>query len=757
MSSSNDFSPFSQVRRQWMTKKSVVRTAKDLSSVFSSLNCNTPSQTILIEGVPGIGKTVLSKELAYQWSNGILFSNKSLLFLIFLRDPSISRIDGLADLVHYFYQFDDSATDISKSCADYLLKSEGHDILFILDGYDELAVKTNFIRMLVSRRVLPECSLVITSRSYSRFGWDAQSVYILGFDMEDKLSFIKCSLEEESTKIAIILDYLKTHPTLNNLCFIPFHMTVLIYLFKLGYNLPKNSTELYSHLICHTICHHLAKSGICLGMDEPDLNGLPEPFKKVIDSLAGLALGGVLNNQFTFSLREIKTACPQIDEVPEGIYGYGLLQAIETYGPLQKSLTLNFVHSSLQEYLAAYYITLLPPKEESELLKREFFCGQHLSLFVMYFGLTRGQRPVFQQLLKSNYIPIKLGKNALIHFHMYRCFHESDNEYLFSYFSENFTYIKHRAVVEEHKNYKIANEIDIYPSIEVPNVIAATDLYYKPLLPTDIENLTFFLTHWLPNKEWEKLSLDNCYIGDSGWHLFHAGVVTGHGTPVTIKELNLSNNFLTGASLKLIADVVVTCQIKHLIICRNKIGVQGFDKILSGNFSILESLNLDLNSMSSAEAIILFETLRKNDHLKLLELSRNNIGDEAVEAISATLKENSTLKELWLDNNPLTFGAALTIAQSLKDNSSIQLLWLPNFYGDGNSQTIKKEEYSINENRKGKSCAPHLHVCFVKVHVFEWCKKFEAALRLTLCRHVDDKFYDSEYNMIVSYTYKGRR
>ena len=673
MSSSNDFGPFSQVHRRWISENSVVRTTKDLGSVFSSLNRKTPSQTILIEGVPGIGKTVLSKELAYQWSNGTLFSNKSLLFLIFLRDPSISRIDGLADLVHYFYQFDDSATDISKSCADYLLKSDGCDILFILDGYDELAVESEFIDGLVSHWVLPECSLVITSRSHTKFSRDTQCVYILGFDMEDKLNFIKCSLEEESNKIAVILNYLKTHPTVNNLCFIPFHMTVLLYLFKLGYNLPKNVTELYSHFICHTICHHLTKSGICLGMDEPDLSSLPEPFKKVIDSLAGLALEGVLSSQFTFTLREIKTAYPQIDELPGGIYGYGLLQAVETYGPLQKSLTLNFVHSSLQEYLAAYYITLLPPKEESELLKREFFCGQHLSLFVMYFGLTRGQRPVFQQLLKSNYIPIKLGKNSLIHFHMYRCFHESDNEYLFSYFSEDFTYIKHRAVVEEHNNYKIANEIAIYPSIELPNV-RGINLYYKPLLPTDIENLTFFLTHWLSNKEWEKLSLDNCYIGDSGWHLFHAGVVTGHGTPVTIKELNLSNNFLTGASLKLIADVVVTCQIKHLIICRNKIGVQGFDKILSGNFSILESLNLDLNSMSSAEAIILFETLRKNDHLKLLELSRNNIGDEAVEAISATLKENSTLKELWLDNNPLTFGAALTIAQSLKDNSSIQLL-----------------------------------------------------------------------------------
>jgi len=333
---------------------------------------------------------------------------------------------------------------------------------------------------------------------------------------------------------------------------------VLLYLFKQGYNLPNNFTELYSYFMCHTICHHAAKSGISLDMEEPDLNGLPEPFKKVIDSLAGLALEGVLNDKFTFTMRELKTAIPKIDEFPGAIYGYGLLQAIETYGLLKKSLCLNFVHSSVQEYLAAYYITLLPPDKELELLKREFFRGNHLALFVMYFGLTRGQQPVFQQLLKSNYIPIKLGKNPLIHFHMYRCFYESDNEHLLSYFSEDFTYNKQRAVADKHKSCKITNKIAIYPTIEITNMhILVAKQYYKPLLPNDIENLTFFLTHWLPSKEWEELDLDNCYIGDNGWCQFHNGMTTSHCTPVTIKELNLTNNFLTETSLKLIAEVVI--------------------------------------------------------------------------------------------------------------------------------------------------------------------------------------------------------
>jgi len=204
-------------------EKSAVHTAKDLGTVFSSLNSNT-SQTILVEGVPGIGKTTLSKELAFQWANDSLFSKKNLLFLIFLRDPSISRIDGLADLVHYFYQFDDSATDISRTCADHLLKSNGYNVLLILDGYDELTVESKFIYDLVHRYVLPGSSLVITSRSHRRCNRNTQFVDILGFDEEDKLNFIKVSLEE-SHEITMICDYLKTHPTINSLCFIPFHFS----------------------------------------------------------------------------------------------------------------------------------------------------------------------------------------------------------------------------------------------------------------------------------------------------------------------------------------------------------------------------------------------------------------------------------------------------------------------------------------------------------------------------------------------------
>ena len=70
------------------------KSAKDIVEIFAPLqksNMRTEDSVtpcfILIEGAPGIGKTILSKEIAFQWANKNLLSKKLLLYLIFLRDP----------------------------------------------------------------------------------------------------------------------------------------------------------------------------------------------------------------------------------------------------------------------------------------------------------------------------------------------------------------------------------------------------------------------------------------------------------------------------------------------------------------------------------------------------------------------------------------------------------------------------------------------------------------------------------------------
>ena len=67
-----------------------------VSDIFQSFeNSITTPKFILLEGAPGMGKTILCKEIAYQWAEECLLKETELLFLIYLRDPAISRIKNL--------------------------------------------------------------------------------------------------------------------------------------------------------------------------------------------------------------------------------------------------------------------------------------------------------------------------------------------------------------------------------------------------------------------------------------------------------------------------------------------------------------------------------------------------------------------------------------------------------------------------------------------------------------------------------------
>ena len=109
-------------------------------------------------------------------------------------------------------------------------------------------------------------------------------------------------------------------------------MVVLLYLYKLGITLPKNSTQLYHYFICSIICRHLSKLGNPLIHNITDLTDLPEPCSRIIQQLSKLSLEALNSNKLIFNLHEITEACPDIAGIPGAINGFGLLQAVQHFG-----------------------------------------------------------------------------------------------------------------------------------------------------------------------------------------------------------------------------------------------------------------------------------------------------------------------------------------------------------------------------------------------------------------------------------------
>ena len=173
------------------------RTIKSISDLFSPYEgAISHPYRILIEGAPGVGKTILSREIALQWANQTLLSNKILLFLLFMRDPQVKFINDIFLLVKYFYQSD----TLVRNIADWLIETRGEYLTIVLDGYDEISEdnKSYFIKDIVNRKWLMQCGLVITSRPTASLHLhdivDCRAE-VLGFTEEDRKDFIRNALQ----------------------------------------------------------------------------------------------------------------------------------------------------------------------------------------------------------------------------------------------------------------------------------------------------------------------------------------------------------------------------------------------------------------------------------------------------------------------------------------------------------------------------------------------------------------------------------
>ena len=371
------------------------RTTKEIEEILVPLEESKESCFVLIEGAPGIGKSVLLKEIAYRWGNKELLQKSNLVLLLCLRDPSLQQIKSVSNLLQLFYKGDENAMEIVSACSEYLSNNGGKGLTLLLDGYDEFPSnlqKSSLIADILKRQVLPLCGLVVSSHPHASQHLHKQAtirVDILGFTETEREHYIKQALPDQPHKIKELTQYLHQQPSVDSICFIPFNIVILLYLFKLGISLPKNSTELYHHFICSTVCRHLSKLGNPLSRNITDLTALPEPYNRIIQQLSKLSLEAINSNTLVFTLDDITATCPGIATIPEAINGFGLLQAVQHFGLYAKTMTLHFTHFTIQEFLAAHYISRLSPNEELKVIEANFWKDVYFNTFSIYISYQR--------------------------------------------------------------------------------------------------------------------------------------------------------------------------------------------------------------------------------------------------------------------------------------------------------------------------------------------------------------------------------
>ena len=138
---------------------------EEISNIFLPIDSNKLPQIILIEGAPGIGKTMLMREIVYLWANEKILTEKKNLLCFPLRDPKINKWKHIEDMFYYSCQDEEDA----KIYAKYFKRNSGSGLVILLDGLDEnpqamrMQIGTFFYDILIEQKIFKEACIVITS------------------------------------------------------------------------------------------------------------------------------------------------------------------------------------------------------------------------------------------------------------------------------------------------------------------------------------------------------------------------------------------------------------------------------------------------------------------------------------------------------------------------------------------------------------------------------------------------------------------
>ena len=132
---------------------------------------------VVISGAPGVGKSTLARKVCQDVCNSPGCGGYILVLLVELRDLLLFKKDfKLVDILQLFQgTMGDTTSPLELSEAIY--GNQGKDVLFILDGFDELPPhlrQSDFLVNLLSHNrgsFLRDCYVVLTSHSITTSDW----------------------------------------------------------------------------------------------------------------------------------------------------------------------------------------------------------------------------------------------------------------------------------------------------------------------------------------------------------------------------------------------------------------------------------------------------------------------------------------------------------------------------------------------------------------------------------------------------------
>ena len=310
------------------------------------------AQHILVEGSPGIGKTMFSWELCRQWAEGKMLQDRDIVLMLQLRSKRVREAKSLSNL---FYHDNDS---IKQEVLEHITSVDGRGVFLVLEGYDELTedqrTESSILNRLLTGDCLSKASIMVTSRPLANDRlcpeFIDQHIEVVGFNDEDIKSYMEMSCQKQPKILPDLMSYIASNPFVSSIMYIPLQCATLtaLYIEKWRENkgkayAPTTLTQLYTDLLLSSLIRYISDHPVYSNCKTKirQLSDMPSEVQEQVWKLSQLAAEGLENRQFIFD----SIPCDHI----------GLMQSAEEELVIGSSVSYCFLHLTLQEYLAALH------------------------------------------------------------------------------------------------------------------------------------------------------------------------------------------------------------------------------------------------------------------------------------------------------------------------------------------------------------------------------------------------------------------
>ncbi|XP_057706253.1 NACHT, LRR and PYD domains-containing protein 3-like [Corythoichthys intestinalis] len=663
--------------------------------IFKSPDWNRrPIRTMLTVGLAGIGKTFLIQKFVSDWASGNTNQDVDFIFPFTFRELNMEKGESftLAELIQTFVCGDRHMSERLNNIFVDLQTSGKRDfessrikILFILDGLDECNFKIDLKKVrkvdidvkkayplevllayLINGNLLPSARVWITTRPAAARDIPSDLIdsrtEVGGFSDSRKMEYFRKRFPNEER----VIEHIRKSRTIFIMCHIPIFCWLSAIVLqgtldkgKKG-ELPTTLTYMYSVLIGH----HLENF-----KERNTAEYIPN-----MKALAKLAFDHTMNKCQIFYEKDLADSGFDYGQAAKhsGIF----TEVFEEVPPLSrnKQKMFQFIHLSIQEYLAALYVMMslfcdkknilddsgweeiFMPVEQKTItevhksaLQKASESEGNLDLFLSFlFGLSLPcNQELVWELLKA---PQGCGQSK----------------------SKTVELIKERIkqnTPEKNVNlFYCLNELkDDSLLKQIQQELASRRLSWHQMSNDMWSALAFFLlTDDKTMKSFDLFRYSPSRLGLEKLLL----VVKASQKSV------LFNCGLDKGSCDLLASVLSSpSNLRHLDLLFNDLSDEGVDILSKGLASPhcnLEVLNLEHCKITSKGCVSLAEALKVTpSHLQELYLSGNNLSDEGVEILSKGLASpHCILKILKLHNCGITNKGCVSLAEALEVTSS---------------------------------------------------------------------------------------